>query len=199
MTNNYKALLESFKLPNGATLPNRIAMSPMLVLASTAEGEITEEDLSYFDKRSQVAGMLITGAASVSKGGRGAEKQINVSTDEIIPGLKKLAETMKKDGNKAILQLHHAGREAIAAYESYGQVVAPSAIDFPFLPYTPKELSHEEILTIIKEFGEATERAIKAGFDGVEIHGANHYLIQQFFSSYSNTREDEWAAHLRSG
>lgn len=196
MTDNYEALLESYKFPNGARLANRITMSPMVVLGSTAEGKITEEDLHYFDKRSKVAGMLITGAASVSQAGRGAEKQISVTTDEMIPGLKKLAETMKKDGNKAILQLHHAGREAFAAYQSYGQAVAPSAIDFPFLPYKPKELSQEEIITIIREFGQATRRAIEAGFDGVEIHGANHYLIQQFFSSYSNRREDEWGGTL---
>ncbi len=71
-------------------------------------------------------------------------------------------------------------------------VVAPSNIDFSFLDYPVRELTHEEILAIIADFGRATRRAIAAGFDGVEIHGANHYLIQQFFSKLSNHRTDQW-------
>ncbi len=90
----------------------------------------------------------------------------------------------------------NAGREAIAAYQKFGRVLAPTAMNFPFLPYVPEELTEDQITAIIDDFGKATQRAIDAGFDGVEIHGANHYLLQQFFSAYSNHRTDHWGGSL---
>lgn len=108
----------------------------------------------------------------------------------------RLAQTLKKDGNKAILQIHHAGREAVGQAVSGERVLAPSALDFSFLSYPVYQLTHEEILDIIADFGRATKRAIAAGFDGVEIHGANHYLLQQFFSKLSNQRTDDWGGSL---
>lgn len=187
---------DTFKLNCGATLPNRLVMAPMVAQGSTVDGFITQEDLDYFDIRSNVAGMIITGAAAVEDGGRGFDKQIGVSSDAHVLGLTKLATTIKKDGNKAIMQLYHGGREAVGGYNLFQEVVAPSAIDFPFLPYVPRELTEDEILRIIKSFGKATKRAIDSGFDGVEIHGANHYLLQQFFSNYSNHRTDQWGGSL---
>lgn len=183
-------MLQPITLPNGATIPSRTAMAPMLVMGANEDGKVSEVDLAYFDKRSDVAGLIITGAAYVNETGFVLEGQISVSKDEDIAGLKNLAQTMKKDGNKAILQLFHAGREA--DYKKVGRTVAPSSIDFPFLKHVPDEMTVEEILNTIKDFGEAARRAIEAGFDGVEIHGANHYLMQQFFSSYSNRRKDQW-------
>lgn len=94
------------------------------------------------------------------------------------------------------MQLYHGGREAEGGYNLFGEVVAPSAIKFSFLPYVPRELSGDEIERIIKSYGKAAKRAIDAGFDGVEIHGANHYLLQQFFSKFSNRREDKWGGSL---
>ena len=125
--------------------------------------------------------MIITGAAAVSEEGLGAITQMAVYDDEKVPGLKRLSDVIKSKGNKAIIQLHNAGREALGAYLRNGKVLAPSAINFPFLDYVPEELTHEQILSIIDDYGQATSRAIEAGYDGVEIHGANHYLLQQFF------------------
>lgn len=193
MKNNTK-LLDSITLPNGTTLPHRTAMAPMVVMGANDDGTISDSDLAYFDKRSDVAGLIITGAAYVNKMAYGFDGQISISKDEDIPGLKKLAETAKKDGNKIVVQLHHAGREAL--HSKLGKVVAPSAVEFPFLDYVPEALSNEEIEETIKDFGRATKRAIEAGFDGVEVHGANHYLLQQFFSAYSNRRTDKWGSSL---
>lgn len=81
-------------------------------------------------------------------------------------------------------------------YKRTGVTYAPSKIEFPFLDYVPEELTAEQIDEFIKDYGRATRRAIEAGFDGVEIHGANHYLIQQFFSAYSNRRVDKWGGSL---
>ncbi len=191
-----KTIQSEFTLNCGAVLPNRLVMAPMVAQGSTVDGYITQEDLDYFDVRSNVAGMIITGAAAVEDAGRGFDNQIGVSKDEYIEGLTQLAQTIKKDGNKAIMQLYHGGRESVGGYNLFGEVVAPSAIEFPFLPYVPRELTEAEIERIIVSFAEGARRAIEAGFDGVEIHGANHYLIQQFFSTYSNNRTDKWGGSL---
>lgn len=132
----------------------------------------------------------------VSQSGRGFDHHLSIADDGMMEGLKQLAAAIKKKGNKAVIQLYHGGREAKTAYKMLGEVVAPSAVDFPFLPYTPRALTEAEILDLISAFGKAAKRAIDAGFDGVEIHGANHYLLQQFFSSYSNLREDNWGGSL---
>lgn len=196
MGNQYEKLLENVTFPNGASLTNRIAMAPMVVSGSSDEGTITDLDIAYFDKRSDVAGLIITGAAYINDMACGFDGQISISKDADVDGLRKLVSTMKKDGNKAVVQLHHAGREAVGAYSKFGKVVAPSAINFPFLNYIPEEMTHEDIEKTIKDFGKAAKRAIEAGFDGVEIHGANHYLLQQFFSAYSNQRSDQWGGSL---
>ncbi|MCC9682631.1 NADH-dependent flavin oxidoreductase, partial [Streptococcus agalactiae] len=189
-------------LRHGAKLSNRIAMSPMLTYSGKRGGFVSDDTLSYYSARSQAAGMLITEFHYVSENGGpaypvGYPEQLGAYSDKHIDGLSKLAQELKKNGNKAILQINHAGREATGRAVSGEDVLAPSAIDFPFLPYPVRELSHQEILDIITDFGHATKRAIIAGFDGVEIHGANHYLLQQFFSKLSNHRTDTWGGSLK--
>lgn len=110
--------------------------------------------------------------------------------------MKKLALAIKQDGAKAIAQLHHGGRESQVTLERVGTTFAPSSLDFSFLSHVPTAMTEQQIHQVIQEFGEATRRAIEAGFDGVEIHGANHYLLQQFFSEFSNRREDDWGGSL---
>jgi 2,4-dienoyl-CoA reductase-like NADH-dependent reductase (Old Yellow Enzyme family) len=192
MSNKYDSLFEPITLGNGVESKNRFAMAPMLVFASNEDGTISQEDIDYFKLRNDTGGLIITGAAAVSEEGLGAITQMAVYDDEKVPGLKRLSDVIKSKGNKAIIQLHNAGREALGAYLRNGKVLAPSAINFPFLDYVPEELTHEQILSIIDDYGQATSRAIEAGYDGVEIHGANHYLLQQFFSAYSNKRNVEW-------
>lgn len=192
MSNKYDSLFEPITLGNGVESKNRFAMAPMLVFASNQDGSISQDDIEYFKLRNDTGGLIITGAAAVSEEGLGIITQMAVYEDENVEGLKKLSDVIKSKGNKAIMQLHNAGREALGAYMRYGKVLAPSSIDFPFLDYVPEELTHEQILSIIDDFGQATRRAIEAGYDGVEIHGANHYLLQQFFSAYSNKRDDQW-------
>lgn len=196
MTEKYEKILTPLTLTNGAVLNYRIAMAPMVAQGSNSDGTVSENDLNFYSERSNVAGMIITGAATICERGKGFDNQLSISDDQYLDGLKKLAEALKKDGNKAIIQLYHGGREAKSSYERFGEVVAPSALKFPFLPYVPRELTEEEIQKIVSDFGTAAKRAMDAGFDGVEIHGANHYLLQQFFSAYSNRRDDFWGSDL---
>lgn len=186
--------LSPYSFSNGLTVKNRIVMSPMTTMSSFYNGMVTTDEINYYAARTGGPGMIVTGVANVSDGGKGFEGELSVASDEMIPGLERLARTIKKDGTKAILQIFHAGRKSTSKILRGEQPVSASALaaTYPANSEVPRALTHEEILTIIAEFGEATRRAIQAGFDGVELHGANTYLLQQFFSENSNQRTDEW-------
>ncbi|QIK57077.1 hypothetical protein G7059_04050 [Erysipelothrix sp. HDW6A] len=188
----YDVLFESVTLRNGVELKNRFALAPMLAFDADEKANVTDEGVAYIERRNNVGDLLIAGAHAISVHGLAGNGQIGIFDDNQIEGLKRYASAMKKKGHKAIAQLHHPGRESTYSYQLFGKVYGPSAIDFPFLNYPITELSEEEVWDVVKEYGEATRRAVEAGYDGVEIHGANHYLIQQFFSAYSNVREDYW-------
>ena len=145
-----KNLIEDVQLKHGATLKNRIVMAPMLVMGCTDDGKVTDEVLDYYSLRSNVAGMIITSAAYIQENAKGMPNALANYKDEHIEGLSKLAKAIKQDGSKAILQIYHTGREAIVAQEELGEAVAPSALDFPFLDYTPRALTNAEIEEIIK-------------------------------------------------
>ena len=189
-------LLSSFTFKNGGVIPNRVAMAPMCIFSSNPDGTVSPYDIEEFAKRPNVAGMVITGAANVQANGKLASGAFGVYDDCYISGLRDLATTIQKGGNKAILQIVHGGREAAGSTQLGLTLKAPSAMEFPWISAPVEALTHEEVLEIIENFGHATRRAIAAGFDGVEIHGANHYLIQQFFSAFSNKRTDNWGGSL---
>lgn len=190
---NYQ-FLEPFEFSNGVALKNKIVMAPMTTMASFYNGMITKDELDYYAARSGGPGMIITAVANVSASGKGFEGELSAADDLMIPGLRRLATTIKKDGAKAILQIFHAGRKSNSKILRGNSPVSASAIAAVYPPdsETPKELTHEEIKQIITDFGLATKRAIEAGFNGVELHGANTYLLQQFYSENSNQRNDQW-------
>lgn len=189
-------VLEELRLRNGAVLAGRVVQSPMVTRGSTEEGFVTDENLAYYGARSKVAAAIITEASSVSEQGLAFPKGLSFASDAHLEGLKKLAAAIKKDGAKAIAQLHHGGRESRITLQREGTTYAPTALEFSFLDHVPTAMTDQQVRRVIEEFGEATRRAIEAGFDGVEIHGANHYLLQQFFSEFSNRREDDWGGSL---
>lgn len=187
---------ETYTFRRGLTVKNRLVVPPMTVRMSYFDGIVTGDELQYYGMRTGGAGLFITGVANVTPNGMGWTGEEGVYADYHIPGLSKLASTIQRNGTKAILQIFHAGR--MTNTRTIGeQPVAPSAVASARPgSETPRELKAEEIEGILKDFEEATKRAIKAGFDGVEIHGANHYLIHQFFSPHSNRRNDEWGGNL---
>lgn len=197
MNSKYNPLFEEFTFKSGVTIKNRIVMAPMTNFASKENGVVSDEELPYYKIRSGGVGTVITAVAFVTRDGKGFVNEISAHKDEMIPGLKRLADTIKGEGAKAILQIFHAGRMAPPELLEDGQSVSASAVAAlrPGL-VTPRELTETEIETIIQGFGDATRRAIEAGFDGVEIHGANTYLIQQFFSPHSNRRTDKWGGSV---
>lgn len=192
MTINEKLLFR-----RGLTLKNRLVMAPMTTKMSFYDGVVTKDELAYYALRSGEVGAVITAAANVHPGGKGWEGELGVYDDLFIPGLSKLSASIKKNGTKAILQLFHSGRMTDSKVLRGEAPVSASGIpaERPGAEI-PRALLEEEIQELIASFKEATKRAIKAGFDGVELHGANTYLIQQFFSPHSNRREDEWGGTL---
>ncbi|MEH7087066.1 NADH-dependent flavin oxidoreductase [Neobacillus drentensis] len=197
MNSKHEALFEPFTFSNGVTLKNRIVMAPMTNFSSNPDGTVTDAEVNYYARRSGGVGMVITACTYVTANGKGFNGEFGGDRDELIPSLRKIAAGIKDQGAKAILQIFHGGRQVPPELVPNGDVVSASNIpaEGPGKP-VPRELSNEEVEAIINDFGETTRRAIEAGYDGVEIHGANGYLIQQFFSPHSNRREDRWGGSL---
>lgn len=196
MNKKYVPLFEDLSLNDKLTLDSRLVMAPMVVAGCSMDGYVGPCDLNYFKRRADSASMLITGSASVGRFSNAFGYGLGIYEDDQIKGLSRLAQVMKAKGHPAILQIFHGGIQSRFTYEDYQKVYGPSAIEGRHASFPVTELSSEEIDELIKHFGQAADRAIRAGFDGVEIHGANHYLIQQFFSENSNHRKDEWGGSL---
>ncbi len=194
-TEQYKPLFKTITLPNGIDIDNRFVLSPMITNSSTSEGYVTEEDLAYTKRRAGSAPLQITGAAYIEPYGQLFEYGFSIDDDRSIVGLKKLAQSMKQDGAKAIIQLTHAGRFSTIALQDFGVLYGPSKmnlntpVEHTVLPMTKRKIQH-----VITNYVDATRRAIKAGFDGVEISIAQRLLIQTFLSTSSNERKDEYGS-----
>lgn len=191
----FNHLFESFTFNKGVTLKNRIVMSPMTTWSSNDDYTISDEEAAYYKKRVNGVGLVITGCTHVLPNGIGFTHEFAGYDDSFIPSLKKLADAAKSGGAPAILQLFHAGDKALAELIPGGDVVSPSGISLTEGMST-RALTHEEILEVVEAFGQAARRAIEAGFDGVELHGAHGFLLQSFLSPFFNKREDEWGGSL---
>lgn len=195
MNQAYQKLFNPLPLSSKVELKNRLIMAPMTNFSSNADGTVTPEELAYYARRSKGVSMVITACTYVTENGKGFPGEFAGHTDEMIPSLQSLASAIKKEGAKAILQIFHGGRACPPNLVPNGELVSASNVGMEHLP-APRPLTHEEILEIIAAFGQTTRRAIEAGFDGVEIHGANGYLIQQFYSGHTNVREDQWGGNV---
>ena len=191
--NKLTPVLNPLTLPNGAVLKNRLLMAPMTTCTGFYDGTVTSELVEYYRDRAGSIGTIIVECCFIDRMGPAFPGAIAIDSDNKIPGLKKIADAIKSKGSKAVLQIYHGGRMVEPELIGGRTPVAPSALAAPREgATTPKELSGEEVEVMITKFGDAVNRAIKAGFDGVEIHGANTYLIQQFYSPNSNQRTDKW-------
>ncbi|MCU7557657.1 NADH-dependent flavin oxidoreductase [Macrococcus capreoli] len=198
MTN--ERLFNTLTLKSGNVLENRIAMAPMTTWSSNDDYTISDEEVAYYEKRVNDVGLVITGCTHVQENGIGFTNEYAAYDDKFIPSLKKLATAAKSGGHPAYMQIFHAGNKALAHLIPNGDVVSSSAVVCEasgFAPEThPRALSIEEVHEVIKAFGETARRAIEAGFDGVELHGAHGFLIQNFLSPHFNKREDEFGGSL---
>jgi len=196
MNPKYQPLMEPYRFKNGVEVNNRLVLAPMTIASSQQEGKLSDEELAYYESRSNGVGMAVTGSAYVTPDGKVFDGELGVDRDDKIPTLRTLAATMKKSGAKAILQIFHGGRECPPEVVPNGKIVSASAVAKEGSNAIPRALEDQEIVEIVRAFGAATRRAIEAGFDGVEIHGANRFLIQQFFSPFTNRRDDRWGGSI---
>jgi 2,4-dienoyl-CoA reductase-like NADH-dependent reductase (Old Yellow Enzyme family) len=190
---------QKLTLPNGTSLNNRIVKAATEELLANREGEVTQDLVNLYDVWSRSgAGMIITGNMFISREAMSRFGNV-VLRDEATfkPRLAKLASAIKQHGSKAIVQLNHAGRQALRNAKT--EVVAPSAVPlkgFGPIFVTPRALEEAEIETIISQFVQAARICWEAGFDGVEVHAAHGYLLSQFLSPLTNHRDDRWGGSL---
>lgn len=181
----------------GMKLSNRLVMPPMATTKAGENGEVSQELLHYYDEkcRGGYLGLVIIEHSFISPEGKASERQLSVSRDEDIPGLRTLAKTIQKNGSKAIVQINHAGSGTTAEVIKTTPL-GPSPVANPRKGTIPRELDAAEIKKIVADFQKAAARVKEAGFDGVEIHSAHSYLLNQFFSPITNKREDAYGGSL---
>jgi 2,4-dienoyl-CoA reductase-like NADH-dependent reductase (Old Yellow Enzyme family) len=186
-----------FRFNCGREIAHRFVMAPLTTDSSNQDGTVTEDELEFVRRRAAGGfGAAISSAAYVEQDGR-SWQGIGATQDGHLPGLHRLAEAMRAAGGLAILQIYDGGR--IAKPELTGEqcLRAPSAVA-SLRPgaKTPRAMTANEVEGLIASFRKAASLARKAGFDGVEIHGANHYAVHQFFSPRANHRVDHWGGTL---
>lgn len=176
---------------------NRLVMSPMLVGFATMDGRVSDTLLDYYEARARGGvGLIIVEAACIdSPEGKEGLGQLEMNTPDCIEGLEKLAQRINKHDCRAFIQLFHAGRQTSQRITGV-QPVAPSAIACSAMRELPRSLSLEQIKQLEQQFVKAASYAYRAGFDGIEIHAAHGYLINQFLSAHTNQRRDLYGGSL---
>lgn len=192
MTSSTKALFEPLVLQHGPAMKNRFMLAPLTNTQSHPDGRLSEEEFRWLTMRAQGGfGLTMTCAAHVQRQGQGFPGQLGVFGDEHLEGLTRLAAAIKAQGSVAALQIHHAGMRSPA--DLIGEA--------PLCPSDDAEtgaraLTTAEVEQLVEDFVAAAERSQRAGFDGVEIHGAHGYILAQFLSPTINRRDDRYGGSL---
>ena len=192
MNPKYAPLFQTYTLNNGVTIKNRLVVAPMTHFGSQADGLISNQERAFLSNRAGDMGMFITAATLVQKDGKAFHGQPEATGEHCLDSLKETAQILQQQGAKAILQIHHGGSKAIDDLLDGLDKISASASEAEHT----REATAEEVEALIASYAQAADLALRAGFDGVEIHGANGYLIQQFYSAQSNRRNDQWGGSL---
>jgi 2,4-dienoyl-CoA reductase-like NADH-dependent reductase (Old Yellow Enzyme family) len=191
-------LKEGIRIRN-MEVKNRLVLPPMETVSGSEKGEVKAETLDYYDKitGSGHIGLVIVEHTYISPEGKANGRQLSAAEDDKIEGLRKLADTIKNNGSRAFIQLSHAGSNGPEDVQGT-ECVGPSPVMNPRKKnnLTPRELTVDEIKALVVKFAQAARRAKEAGFDGVEIHSAHGYLLNQFLSPLTNKRTDQYGGDL---
>lgn len=207
----FTQLFSPFQLGN-LSLQNRFLMAPMTRSRSGQPGNVPNQLMAEYYRQRSSAGLIVTEATQVSLQGMGYAKTPGIYEPEHVEGWKLTTDAVHKSGSKIFLQLWHVGRISSSSVNGL-QPIAPSALradktsvyifdgapngDATFVPVEePREMTPADIDNVILEFARGARNAIQAGFDGVEIHGANGYLIDQFLRRNSNRRNDKYGGSM---
>lgn len=188
------------------SLPNRVVMAPM-TRARAGQERIPNEMMAQYYRERSTAGLIISEATTVSSRANGWVQSPGIYTDRMIQGWRGVTEAVHRDGGRIFCQLWHCGRASHSEFHDGQPPLAPSAIRLDdgepiHTPSgkrdreVPKAMSHDEVQTTIADYAAAAEAAKQAGFDGVEVHGANGYLIDTFLQSKTNQREDDYGGDI---
>ncbi|MDZ4372234.1 MAG: NADH:flavin oxidoreductase [Phenylobacterium sp.] len=184
-------LFAPLTLAHGPALKNRFMLAPLTNLQSHPDGTLSDDEFRWLTLRAKGGfGLTMTCAAHVQAVGQGFPGQLGIFGDQHLPGLTRLASTIKGYGSVSAVQLHHAGNRS--PKDLVGQPVCPS--DDP--ETGARGLSLAEVEQLVEDFVAAAVRADQAGFDGVEIHGAHGYILAQFLSAEINRREDRYGGSV---
>lgn len=176
------------------TLKNRIVMPPMCMYSSDNSGKVKDFHFAHYVSRAiGGVGLIIIEATAVVPNGRITQSDLGIWGEGHYVGLKRVVDVCHENGAKIAVQLAHAGRKSEVRDEP---IVAPSPIRFSEEYQIPEELSIDGIRDIINKFKEAALRALRIGFDAIEIHGAHGYLIHEFLSPLTNKRGDSYGGSL---
>ena len=187
--------LEKYTLNNKVEVPNRLAVAPLTLFASNADGTINDDEREYLKLRGTGIGLYILGATAVAQEGLTFLNQPRAYNESDLPSLEERAKILKSQGALAINQIHHGGYKANPELSGSEPLTPSKEIADEILKDSKiktKEMTKEDIKKVIESFALATELSIKSGYDGIEIHGANNFILQQFYSPYTNRRTDEW-------
>jgi len=180
------------------TLPNRLVMAP-LTRSRAADGDVPSDlAVTYYTQRA-TAGLIISEATQISAQGKGYPKTPGIFTEDQVAGWRKVTDSVHAAGGRIFLQLWHVGRISPPSIQENGELpVAPSAIKPAGEKFvTPRALELSELPGVIADYQAAAQNAKDAGFDGVEVHGANGYLLDQFLQDGTNQRTDEYGGSVK--
>ena len=178
-------------------LRNRLVLPPMAREATAGDGLVTERLLRYYAEKAAGAflGLVITEHCYIMPEGKASHGQISAASDEAIPGLRQLTDTLHGCGVPCVCQINHAGGRAKQSVTGLPSA-APSAVWADGARFSDRELSKADILAVVEAFAAAARRAKDAGYDAVEIHSAHSYLLNQFYSPLANRRGDAYGGSL---
>jgi 2,4-dienoyl-CoA reductase-like NADH-dependent reductase (Old Yellow Enzyme family) len=177
-------LLDSLEV-KGFTFKNRLVIPPMQTSLAKSTGAVTDELIEYYSVRAPAVGLVIVEHSYVSIEGKLSEKQLGIYNDQLSTGLEQLVRHVHATDTPIVIQINHAGRTTSQERTGF-QPIAPSATD------TARAIETDELNDLADKYVHAADRAIKAGFDGVEVHGAHGFLLNQFYSPLANRRTDEY-------
>jgi NADPH2 dehydrogenase len=173
----------------GLTLKNRIVIPPMQTSLATTKGAVTDKLIEYYVRRSGALGLVIVEHSYVSLNGKLTDRQLGIYDEILVSGLEKLSRSIHATGTPVVIQINHAGRNASKEVTGI-QPVAPSPSE------NARHLKVKEIESLVEAYSLAAGRAIQADFDGVEVHGAHGFLLNQFYSPLTNRRNDRYGGSL---
>jgi len=177
-------------------IPGRIYKSATSETSADADGFVTEQLIQFYERMARGGTpMMITGNIYAGPLGKSTRNMTGIDSDEKIAGLRRLTDRVHGHGSLIFIQISHCGRQTIEDVVGF-KPVAPSAVKEPAMGSMPREITLDEISVVIEEFAAGAARAVRAGFDGIEIHGGHGYLISQFLTPHTNRRRDDYGGSL---